>query len=522
MKRRGILALFWIMILYAVNFLTGCTPDSKEEELETTYEIPETLDIFIVSDAVHEYYQSEDRHEVYYTTMMTVGDFDGTTTDYGEKGFMYYDVFKDYTEETGTNLNIHWYEYSEEMEADLEKLSDEDLPDLILAANTSSADYYRLMEEGYFYDLTKLFEQNEMYTKGEYYNTILSAGELNQKQYIVPILFSVDTIMGSAEKWEEIGLHMEDVETHSEFMELLLYLQQQDKVDQLVSQFVATSPTYLPQILYCASGEEWIDRESWTVNLDEDQFRRMATFYEQYLAEQFSEMPVAGEKIPWAESKHVQMCMALGSESYLDEFLGDIGCFVEGGSSLQINLHTAGAQAWYYGSRYQDVEEEFELYAIPSIKGGTTAHVNYFGAVLPSSDYPEAAFYFLKYLMDSEIDPFFGLSVNKELTEKLLDYYVNTTYLMRHGLKITLEDGELPDSPRDYVIQPMKEETKEKLLAIIDDIESVTLPSWPVYFIIDTQMQKYAKGESTLEDAYQTAFTELELYAKNYQSNWKP
>lgn len=196
------------------------------------------------------------------------------------------------------------------------------------------------------------------------------------------------------------------------------------------------------------------------------------------------------------------------SETYLDEFLGDIGCFVEGGSSRQINLHTAGAQAWYYGSRYQDVEEEFELYAIPSIKGGTTAHVNYFGAVLPSSDYPEAAFYFLKYLMDSEIDPFFGLSVNRELTEKQLDYYVNTTYLMRHGLKITLEDGELPDSPRDYVIQPMKEETKEKLLTIIDDIESVTLPSWPVYFIIDTQIQKYAKGESTLEDAYHVYLTD--------------
>ena len=511
-----------VIFMCVCLFITSCNISSKngESRVENCI-VPDKLDVFIVSDAVHEYYSSEERENVYYTTIMSVGDFDGTTTTYGEKGFMFYEAFEEYQKETGINLNVHWYEYPEMMEADMEKLSEENLPDLILSANSSSADYYRYMEEGYFYDLTTLFEQYEMYTNNEYYSKILRAGEYGQKQYIVPILFTVDTIMGSTQIWEDLDFHMEDVETHSELLDALLHVQKGERVEQVISQFVSASPSYVPHIVYGSSGEKWVDYDNWTVNIDEDVFKKMGIFYEQFLYEQFDVKPAAGEEISWGKTKHIEMCMAMTNEVQLSDFISEIGGFVEGGGSFQTNLHSAAAQAWYYESRYRDREDDFEIYAMPGMNGGSTAHVSYFGAVMPSSEYPEASFSFLKYLMDCEIPAFFGMSVNRENTEKQMEYFVNNAYYMRPGLKILLEDGTLPDSPADYLIQPMSEKTRDKLMAIVDNIENVTLPDWPVYFIIDTQLQKYAKGECTIEEAYQSAVEELELYAKRYESAWK-
>ena len=72
----------------------------------------------------------------------------------------------------------------------------------------------------------------------------------------------------------------------------------------------------------------------------------------------------------------------------------------------------------------------------------------------------------------------------------------------------------MPETKADYTIQPMSPETREKLEKIIDDIENVSLPNWPVYEIVQTQLQSYAKGECTLDEAYENAVTGLEEYAK--------
>lgn len=496
----------WIIMSCGMN-------EAGDNEVNNDYDIPEELTIFIVSDAVHEYYQSEDRENIYYTTMMSVGDFDITTTTYGEKGFMYYNAFKNYTEETGINLNIHWYERSYEMEADLDKMDHSEWPDLILTTNTTTSDYYRYMEEEYFYDLTAFCEK-EIYTSEDYYERVINAGKHNEKQYIMPILFNIDTIMGSETMWKNLNLHVEGVEKYTEMIDALIYSQKQEEVEQLAVHFGSEAALYLPHALYSATGENWVDYANRKVTVDEAAFRKMGQFYEYFLEEQFEEGVLKGEKIPWGKSKHMAVCMAIENEVQLDDFLNEIGCFIEGGGSFQTYLHSAIAQAWYYESRYRDMEQEFEVYTIPGIDGGTTAHVSYLGAVMNTSEYPRASFEFLKYLMDSEISAFFGLSVNRENTQKQLDYLTDTAYYLRPGLQIRLKDGTLADSAMDYLIQPMSQETRIKLEEYIDDIESVSLPNWPVYEILDTQLQRYAKGECSNEEAYQKAISELNNYVE--------
>ena len=508
---RKILILF---VLLGTLLLFGCQSEQAESEPEIgpREKLAEQLDIYIVSDSVHRIYQSEEREDMYYTTFMTLGDFSHIPTTYGYEGFLYAKAFEDYQEETGTNLNITWFEYEEYMKEAL--LAEEtEKPDLILATFASHEDYYLYMDQEMFYDLTALFDKNEIYTSGKYNTQVLSGGKLYDRQYIVPLLFNVDTIMGAESMWQDMSLHLEDAQTHSDIMDSLIYAQKQREVEQVATQFAQATAFYLPYMLYQGAGEQWIDYENKTVNLDEDRFQRMCEFYQQYVREQIPESDIQqGEKIPWHKSKQLQVDLAIVNEVQLNDFLGEIGCFVEGGGAFQLLLHSAAAQAWYYESRYRDMEEEFQIIPLYGEEGGTTAHISYFGAVMRSSEHPEAAFQFLQFLMDAEVEPFFGLAINRENLEKQLEYLNTTAYELRPGLQMPLEDGEQPESPADYVVSPMSTETKEALEDMIDNIEAVTMPNWPVYMILQAELESYAKDEITMEEAYQNALSGLQAY----------
>ena len=500
-----------ILVCFLLTMLIGCRDSKIAKDLSGKNETVK-LDVFIVSDAVHEYYASEDRENVYYTTFTTVGDFDTVPTTFGYDGFIYSEAFEKYQEETGVTLNITWFEYPEYMEEQLATLDKSEMPDVILNTFSTYEDYYLYMEQGMFYDLTDLFEQNEIYSGGKYNNQVLRGGELHQSQYIVPLLFNIDTIMGSEGKWKNLGLYLQNTGTHSEMLDSLIYAQNQEEVDQLILQFL-NAPSFMPYSVYLSSGEQWVNYETGEVKLDVEQFRRMCIFYEQFLEEQFP-MAEDGERPLWYESKHMQLKLAIQNEVQLSEVIDDIGCFVEGGGAFQVNLHSAPVQAWYFESRYRDQNETFQIVPLIGQKGESTAHISYFGAVMSSCEYPEASFDFLQYLMDAEVEPFFGLPINQENLEKQFEYFTNTAYRLRPGNLRPLEDGKVADSVADYVIQPMSQETSEKLKNIVSNIGVATMPNWPVYAVLQEQLESYAVGKITMEEAYENALNGLKQYAE--------
>lgn len=503
------------LVFFVMMSLVGCYQSKTEEakiDLKTKQET-EILDIFIVSDAIHEYYNSEARKEIYYTTFTSIGDFDFVPTEYGHAGFLYEEVFENYQEETGIKLNITWFQYADEMEAHLKTLDQIQMPDVILNNFSTYEDYYLYMDQGLFYDLNSFFEKNEIYTEGKYNNQVLRGGQLHHSQYIVPLLYNIDTIMGSKEKWDNLGLYLQQTESHSEMLDSLIYAQNEEGVDQLAIQLL-NQPFFMLYSVYLASGEQWIDYEEKTVNLDQELFNRMCRFYEQFLDEQ---LPLLkdDEQPNWYESKHMQMFIAIQNEVQISEFIDDIGCFVEGGGAFQVSLHSAPVQAWYYESRYEDQNETFQIAPLVGKEGGTTAHISYFGAVMSSSEYPETAFDFLHYLMDAEVDPLFGMPINRENLEIQLEYYTNSAYKLRPGLLIPLEDGTLANSSADYVVQPMSKETSEKLKEMTENISVATMPNWPVYAILQEQLESYAIGEITMEEAYENSLNGLKQYVES-------
>lgn len=506
MKKFGYVMLMLILVLCC---LTGCQTREKTKEVLVEEEKPETLDVFLVGDGVTVFHQTDQTEDVFYTTMMTLGEFGATPTVYGEEGFVFYDAIKKYEQQNDLEVKLHWYRYPEMLESDLNKLPESEWPDLILTNFTSKADFYRYMQQGMFYDTTPFTEMEGLYDENQYYNVVLKAGQLDGQQYILPIMFNVDTIMGSEENWNNNGLYLEDIDTHTDMMNMILQAQQKQEVDELVGQFVSGVTYYTPYILYAASGEQWIDYTTGEIHLDEAKFREMGEFSKNFLKEQFGQVK-SGEQLSWADTKHMEVWrLVMG---YMEDYLNKKGCIVEGGGGFQTFLHSAMAQAWYYESRYKDLGETFTIKAIPGSEGGTTAHVSYFGSIMRTTKYPKASYDLIRYLMDQEFFGGFGIPVNRENAETMLEGFTSLEYVLRPGFQELQEDGTPYESKEDYTIHPMSKETKEELSEMLDNIDTVSLPNWPVFEIIWEQLESYGKGEIAIEKAYENAYKQLTAY----------
>ncbi len=497
-----------VICLLMLSILLGC--QKTQTSRRPVEDSVEKLNIYILGDATTEHIMSENKTNVFYTTLMRLGEYCSSVC-YGEQGFLFYEAFQQYEEQTGIELELHWYRYPDELEKALASAGKNELPDLIITNYTSTADFYRYMKQGLFYDLTPYTEEEELYTQQAYYNSVLEAGRLGGKQYILPILFNIDTVMGNTDNWQRLGLQFEKAQTHEEFMNFLLNAQQQKETAETAGQFLTEIALYTPYIVYDSAGETWIDYETGEVQLDAARFGQMAEFYRNFLLEQFDEV-TSGEDLSWAHTRHIEAMRAIAGHT--EEYLDDKGCIVEGGGAFQSALHSAAAQAWYYESRYQDMGRSLALEAIPGKDQGVTAHVSYFGGVLSTTQYPQASYDFLRYLMDAEFFCGFGLSVNRDTTASMLKHLTELEYELRYGMQATQADGTPYKSSDDYVIHPMSEQTKEKLEGMLERISSVSLPDWPVYEILWKQLESYGKEEISLETAYETAYQQLESYAK--------
>lgn len=514
---KKIIGLIGVLFFFIVVIMTSCHQVETEDEsgiVDQERGYADSLDVFLVSDKVSTYDISTDKRGEYYTTMFSLGEYSGNTVEFGSAGFVFEKAIEEYSKKTGTKINLHWYEWPELMEADLEKLSEEEMPDLILCTNATDADYYKYMREGVFLDLSDYMTAEEIYGSDIYYEKILDAGIYDKKQYILPIMFNISTIMGSEIQLDKLGIYYEEVVNLEGVLDSLIDAQQNAELYEVVEQFDVLTGYYLAHILYTAAGNSWVDYQNNEVILDEALFKKIAVFYKGYVEEQFENIKM-GERIPWENSLHVETKRLVSNEyndgNFMVEMLPQFGCIVEGGSAGQTELHSAAAEAYYFESRYNDLEENFVLAPLVNGEGGITAHVTYFGAVMDTTDTPEDAYIFLRYLMDADWSFTLGLSVNKEHMNKQLDDMTITIYTLYPGLR-DAGTGVIDDNV--YSIQPMSKKTKEIIENMLDSITIVTLPNWTAYSILQDYMDRYATGEITLDDAYNNAYHDLGVYVE--------
>ena len=128
--------------------------------------------------------------------------------------------------------------------------------------------------------------------------------------------------------------------------------------------------------------------------------------------------------------------------------------------------------------------------------------------------HPQEAYAFLKYLMDQPWHMHYDLSVNRAAAEAMLNELCQTEYQIsqtRGYFSIETEETV------DYIMKPMTEELKTQITAMLEQIDHITLPNWPVYEILMSSMESYIMGECTLEESCRMAEEGLDSYIHSIQ-----
>ena len=157
-----------------------------------------------------------------------------------------------------------------------------------------------------------------------------------------------------------------------------------------------------------------------------------------------------------------------------------IGCFAIGGSFCE-EYQPFAAEAAYYEWRYEELGEDFICIGVPTYENSDSyeAVVSSFGVIPKNSRHPEEAYRFLKMVADSEVDPWYDLSVNRERSEETIRRLSTETLALRGG----------------YGVPPMSEETADYLRSLIDHIGGASLPNANQDGIVRSVFMSYDEGD---------------------------
>jgi hypothetical protein len=68
----------------------------------------------------------------------------------------------------------------------------------------------------------------------------------------------------------------------------------------------------------------------------------------------------------------------------------------------------------------------------------------------------------------------------------------------------------------DYVMSPLTEDTKQKILYLLDNMGKATLSNWPVYQIVQENMLLYVLDKCSIEESYEKCRKELNEYLNTF------
>ena len=465
--------------------------------------------------------ESGGKNEQYRYTEYALGEFMALQTGYREDGYRYKTMLEEYQKENSVELIIEYFDCSDDLHAQLvEDKKEGKLPDLIIEDSISFDDAYALLDADILLDLSSYVQEDGLYDSGEYYNEVLQGGQYKGQQMILPLSFNMNTIMSSAESLERYNIDLSEaglLDMLVQFTSQLHMMQQEDPQQELLAQFVAAEGDFPIRILLAAGGGTLVDYEEKKVQLDPEFYKEMAEFYKQFAIQEMGSLDAVIEQGTYLGLYQSVHGKRMGTAMRFEDMYRNTAAFIEGGSCSNIFIHSFAAQANYYESVYTDVGEEFCLYGIPTYGNSDeyTPMITSFGAIMANTEHPEAAYDFLKYMMDQPYFMHYELSVNRQATEEMLDQLSNTTYQLSQmrGYFENMSDSELSI---DYVMSPLTEDTKQKILYLLDNMGKATLSNWPVYQIVQENMLLYVLDKCSIEESYEKCRKELNEYLNTF------
>lgn len=476
------------------------------------------LNVYMFGDSV---YNTNDDYE-FFTTSFTLGEFSGLQRIWGEEGHMYYEPVQEFQKQTGVEVNIQFFIATTDILTQLSKdLEAGTGPDVIIGSIASeNYDLLPYMEEGYFYDLTPFFEEDEILSGGDYVTPIMEAGQFHEQQLIFPLTFNMNLLMTSEENLQKNHFPISRDYTYNELVKTFIDAwsdSDRDADELLMLQYSDMWNTFPYDFFSVASGRELKDINTKQLILDQKTFEDWAMLFEAYLEDDYSMTRAELKSLVAINNQHLDYkpskTLAATNKAtrkilgHFDFLHNQAVCITDGGMA-SFHLHSFAAQASYYESRFSDQGEEFLCIGVPMQQDPDyyAAQVTTFGAVTSDSNHAKEGYQFLKFLADSPRFMHFDLSVNKEQIDSTFDD-LTSTYFDFYPAMGNFPPEDVPEGQDwlgdAYTIQPMTSATRDYLQSMIDHIGAVSLPNRERWKIIQEEIERYIYGDvNTLDEAY--------------------
>lgn len=356
-------------------------------------------------------------------------------------------------------------------------------PDLILFTDEFE-DVYKTMDAGAFCDLTPYMEQDADFWK-EYSRPVLDGGVFKEKQYIIPLTYTLPLLLSSQENLDGQGYTLLESGTFSDFTKSIEPFTQ---TDSSCRAFDASSVTLWDYLNY--SGLDYMDYESKTIHVDTDAFRQVVDAYKQ-VYQQEKQNPLQFPHIHYRGFYTLKNEQTLFSDLYASH----------GSFGLMFEVNALGG-----------IEKTPVVSAIPTMDGGLQATAYSCAAVRANSPNKQNAYNFIKLLSlkdsSSRSTPNYDIPVQTSVAKDLVRIYSSK-------IKNPIED--LDGSM--YPVRLCSGEFIKQYGTVLDRITSCSLGTgWisgnlsVIAQYLNDCMAPYLNGEKDYETCIRDLETKLTMY----------
>ena len=498
------------LLLAIVLVLCSCTPSrtARKKDAEST---PDTVHHETSQTTIETDETSESTTELHVWIIKSaygeLGEFSGISSS-GQNFEENYieNALKSYAQDNYISLRIH---YSDVVPGDGPM-------DLLILGSGADLQYY-LSDEKYV-DLTPYFEQDQIYSNGQYVEPVLRAGLQNDQQLTFPLIFNMFALYTSE---ESLARHRLDLSPDASFAELVsTFTSELNNLSRPTDEVLLMGFDSMPalssvfEFFLFAGGASLLDSETETITLDLEYFEKILPLYEAYICNNWDcdrsslsqlsdNLSVDYRTSDQSKWYYYSSASSHSHDSNLVAITDQTACFIDIDSSWNPYQYSSFiAQAAYYESRYRDQDETFMCIGIPEQQGNSyAARVSLCGLIPTTSKSPDESYKLLKYLADTPVPWYLGASINRQNISATMQFLTEAT------IELPIYESE------PYYMQPMSQETATYLTQMIDQVHTVYLPLQTLRMNIEERILSYLETPTmTPDELYKKIEQGISLY----------
>ncbi len=528
--KKGIIGVLLVVIL---SFLISCGEKKENDEVEIIESKPEKLVVYIDGNPSH--FSGEEFTGTLYPTNYTVGPrrIDGVPTASG--GNIFQQALEEYEAKTGIEIEIHYLqEYGADERYTLQELYEDGktMPDLVIASKYQPYDYYNLANKELLLDLTPYMENDESKQNEElYFQSILDAGKIDGKQYIIPLTFNLNVLITSESYLKQIGVSAQEKLYYEDIIYWLKKscegMQDSQGMDGIYESSGVFNGQYIMSILNAAANPSYFDTELNSVLISEKSLKCIYEVMKEYIRQEYTNL------YGYEDMDYLQLQSSGQSKKrYIYHLLSGqeecIGIFLTGGRGGGTNdYHNVLTDAAYFNSYYKDKGDSMVLVGIPTCDNPDrySANVDTMMFSFASCEHPEAIYDLMCYLMDYPFIVEAGLSVNKEITNQQLENIQNTVLTLypddivwRQVVNGALTKEKALESMIE--IDSLDEDNVDKIRYMLKNIEGAGLAYYPLeYLMFWRVLNEIGSNNMTTEEATEWTLDRLKERLNLFEEN---